>query len=191
MQSRRTLPRTITPVRYIVLLTFCTLLGFLTHWSVAMLTCTVYLHRKCKQLRIALELTPQQLGLDDAHSYDWVGLDRQHTHILNAMDLSPGGLLDISSEQDTVFQSDPYSLQPDDPVFHPIDESDDYSSHYDNQMFDDDSAINPATGEIMIGGMGGIDTGGDVFGSSFIHDMHDGHDTSFDSFSGGHSDDWP
>ena len=37
-------------------------------------------------------------------------------------------------------------------------------------LFDDDNSINPATGLPMIGGIGGIDVGGDVFGSSSSHD---------------------
>lgn len=36
--------------------------------------------------------------------------------------------------------------------------------------FDDDNLINPATGLPMVGGIGGIDVGGDPFGSSFHHD---------------------
>ena len=37
-------------------------------------------------------------------------------------------------------------------------------------IFDDNNSINPATGLPMIGEIGGIDVGGDTFGSSSIHD---------------------
>ena len=37
-------------------------------------------------------------------------------------------------------------------------------------LFDDDNTINPSTGLPMVGGIGGIDVGGDTFGSSSSHD---------------------
>jgi hypothetical protein len=38
--------------------------------------------------------------------------------------------------------------------------------------------VNPATGLPMIGGIGGIDAGGDVYGSDLMSDMHSGIDSS-------------
>jgi len=38
--------------------------------------------------------------------------------------------------------------------------------------------VNPATGLLMIGGMGGIDAGGDVYGSDLMSDMHSSIDSS-------------
>ena len=52
--------------------------------------------------------------------------------------------------------------------------------HHTNDQFDD-HVINPATGQPMIGGMGGIDVGGDTFGSSYKNDHLFQHSCSFSS----------
>lgn len=46
------------------------------------------------------------------------------------------------------------------------------------------SQINPATGLSMTNGIGSTDIGGDIFGSSAIHDslFDDDHSSSFDPF---------
>lgn len=50
--------------------------------------------------------------------------------------------------------------------------------------FSDDSVVNPATGLMMVGGTGGVDSGGNPYGSSHddLFDTHHSFGDAFDSF---------
>jgi hypothetical protein len=72
------------------------------------------------------------------------------------------------------------------------DDENSFTNHYDMQQdfgtqiseFEqvDDVHINPATGELMIGGIGGVDTNGNTYGTDLHHDDFDTTSaTSFDS----------
>lgn len=47
----------------------------------------------------------------------------------------------------------------------------------DNSGFTDNSVVNPANGQLMVGGIGGIDTSGNIYGHDNSHDLFSATDT--------------